>query len=365
MQKYRVAIAGLGARGKSHLWGILNNPDRFEVVGLYNPGEANRNAVREQTGLNCFFDSPKEMMEAVQPDVLCFSTHPQIRMEYIDLGVQYGVKSISMEKPFALNMRDALEIHKKCAENGIKAVVSTQHKYYLQYQMLKQAVERREFGRITRVVAETTPWMHILGTHLVDYILWITGQKCADWVAGHVSGTDKLRDNHTSPDFMMGLIHFPNGLYANLECGYLSEPHLDQKEFWVDNRLTVYGEDGYAWADTLSRYGICSLETGGRLKTVEYPNIGVQDSAAETAYYADLYRWLENDQAIHPSNLDRALAGYEILTAICLSGLDKRRVDLPMGAEAYDVIERMKRELPQQAVPEALKKKGFFDHWGS
>ena len=32
--KHTVAIMGLGVRGKTHLKGILENPDRYEVVGL-------------------------------------------------------------------------------------------------------------------------------------------------------------------------------------------------------------------------------------------------------------------------------------------------------------------------------------------
>ena len=34
MNRHTVALMGLGIRGKIHLHGILENPDRYEVVGL-------------------------------------------------------------------------------------------------------------------------------------------------------------------------------------------------------------------------------------------------------------------------------------------------------------------------------------------
>jgi predicted dehydrogenase len=61
-------VAGLGARGQTHIHGILQNPDLFEIVGLYNPGRARRNQVRARFGLDCFYESPEEMMRDARPD---------------------------------------------------------------------------------------------------------------------------------------------------------------------------------------------------------------------------------------------------------------------------------------------------------
>jgi len=269
-----------------------------------------------------------------------------------------------MEKPLALSLKDAHAIKRKLDDAGIKAVVSQQMKYYTPFQRLKKAVDARAFGELTGVFAETTPWMHILGIHYMDYIMWISGATGADWVAGHAQGRDKLADNHASPDFLMGTIMLNTGLRARIECGYLSEPHLPDEHFWVDNRLTVYGRDGYAFAETNGRFGLCAPETGGSLKCIQEDDCGHQEIPVQALYYRDYHNWLEGN-APHPCNFDHALSGYEILTALCLSGLDHRRVDLPLGAEGEDIIARLRAELPEQPVPDALRKKGFFDHWGS
>jgi len=304
------------------------------------------------------------MMLDAGPDVLCFATHPEIRMRYVDLAVRHGVRGLSMEKPMALSLGEAREMKRRLDGAGIQAVVSQQMKYYGPFQRLKRAVDAREFGEITGVLAETTPWMHILGTHFIDYILWITGAGGARWAAGHVQGRDKLSDNHASPDFLMGVVLLENGLRARIECGYLSEPHLPEREFWVDDRLTVHGLDGYAWAEPNGRFGLCAPSTGGRLRIEQGPDCARQEPPAQVQYYRDFHAWLEGGPA-HPCHFDQALAGYEILTAMCLSGLDNRRADLPLGPEGDDVIGRLRRELPEQAVPEELRRKGFFEHWGS
>lgn len=303
-------------------------------------------------------------MVETHPDVLCFATHPSIRMEYVDLAVKYHVKGLSMEKPMALSMRDAWEMQRRLDDASVRSVVSLQMKYFAAFQHLKATVDNRQFGELTGIFAETTPWMHIIGTHFMDYILWISGAKSANWVAGHVQGRNKLQDNHASPDFLMGLVQLDSGLRARIECGYLSEPHMSDREFWVDDRLTVYGTDGYAWVDTLGKLGLCSPQTGGRLQIEQYSAAGQHQESAEMQYYRDFFIWL-NGGAEHPCSFNRALAGYEILSAMCLSGLDNRRVDIPLGHEADNVVARLCGELPEQHVPQALRKKRFFEHWGS
>ena len=51
-KKHTVAIMGLGVRGKTHLKGIMENSDRYEVVGLCDLREDVMKAVSEQWKLD-------------------------------------------------------------------------------------------------------------------------------------------------------------------------------------------------------------------------------------------------------------------------------------------------------------------------
>ena len=127
--KYRVALAGLGVRGKIHLKGLVENGERFEVVGLCDINEKTMREAAEQFGLNVpMFTDAEEMLKATTPDVFAFVTMPEIRTSMVKLAVKYGVKGLSFEKPMAMNLQEARDITRMCRENGIKAVVSHQQK---------------------------------------------------------------------------------------------------------------------------------------------------------------------------------------------------------------------------------------------
>ena len=68
----------------------------------------------------------------------------------------------------------------------------------------------------------------------------------------------------------------------------------------------------------------------------------------QTPYYTEYADWLDDDSRLHSCNIETAFHGYEILEAICISALDKKRVDLPLSDYTYEpVLERMTRELPE------------------
>ena len=134
--KHSIVLAGLGKRGRTHLKGILENPDRFTLVGIYDPSPEAVKKACDDFNVNCVFSSAEEMLSKTKPDVLVFVTHPEIRMEYIDLGIKYNVKGIAFEKPMATTLTDAREMTKKCLDNNIKAIISHQQKYLKQMQQM-------------------------------------------------------------------------------------------------------------------------------------------------------------------------------------------------------------------------------------
>ena len=166
---------------------------------------------------------------------------------------------------------------------------------------------------------------------------------------GHVHGPATLKDDHPSPDFIFGEIVFENGARGYLECGYYAEQHNPDMYRDTDNRLTVWGTEGYAYAETDGFWGECSKATGGKLVEGKEPGwYHFQEKVIQTPYYAEYADWLDDDAKPHSCNIETAYHGYEILEAICLSALDNKRVDLPLTDFTYEpVLERMKRELPE------------------
>ena len=68
---------------------------------------------------------------------------------------------------------------------------------------------------------------------------------------------------------------------------------------------------------------------------------------AQDRYTRDFGLWLEDETKVHPSNVEAAYMGYQILEAIYVSALEHRRVDLPMPLPLpYDCLDKLNETLP-------------------
>ncbi|MCL1794372.1 MAG: Gfo/Idh/MocA family oxidoreductase [Oscillospiraceae bacterium] len=342
-KKYTVAQAGLGNRGRVHLLGIRGNSDRLDLVAVCDIKGERLDLISKEFGVDAAYLDADKMLAETKPDIFVFVTHPDLRIEMIRLAVKHNIKAVAFEKPMATSVKEAAEMTKLCEENGIKAIVSHQQKYLSSMQKLKQIIDSKEIGEIAQINISTQGWMSQLGTHFMDYAIWANGAAKANWVVGHVHGKGLLTDNHPSPDYIMGQVEFAGGVRLFLENGYLSKSTMGKDKFWVDNRLTVYGRTGYAWAETDGAWGAC---INGQLQGEQGKSWGEQEPGLQTPYFADFVKWLDDDSKVHPCNISISYHGYEILEALCVSALDNKPVCLPVNPdEMPDVIKRMKAEL--------------------
>ena len=351
MNRHRVAQVGCGHRGVVHLDGWLALPDVFEVVAICDLDEAKMRRAVEDRGLSTpTYTDADRMLAETRPDLFCFSTQTDVRLGMVKLGAKHQVKGLVFEKPMALSLAEAWEITRVCREHGIKAAVSHQHKYLTSFQKMKEIVDAGDIGKVARIDATCRAWLMQLGTHYVDYVIWANNGCRATWVVGHVHGKELLADSHPSPDYTMGQIAFENGVRAFVEFGNLAPSYLPPERFWMDDRLTLYGDKGYVWCDTDGRWGAFTAASSGKLLYEEGDNWNVQERTRLQPLFAkDMAAWLDDPGKPHPCNLELTYHGFEIMMALCLSALDYRRVDLPLDPAACgDVFERLRRELPEK-----------------
>lgn len=347
MRKYTVAQAGCGARGKAHLDGFLANSDRFEIVGVCDLDEPKMREAALERGLGVpQFTDAEAMLAATRPDVFCFVTLPGVRLPLVELAVKYGVRGLALEKPMATTLREAAAMARLCREAGIKAVVCHQHKYLESLRQVKALVDAGEIGEMTQIQATCQAFLAQLGTHYVDYVLWANGGRRAKWIVGHIHGREMLADSHPSPDYSLGHVEMENGVRAFFSFGKESPQYYPEDWFWLDDRLTVFGTQGYAWGDATDRWGALTKSSGGKVIEGEGPGWGPEVPLMQAAYTRDLADWLDDDAKLHPCNLEIAYHGFEIMEGLCLSALDNARVDFPLDPEAEEpALERMRREL--------------------
>lgn len=347
MERYRVAQVGCGVRGDIHLHGFTNNPDRFEMVGLCDMNTERLDAIAGKYGITAKYSDAETMLRETKPDIFCFITLPHGRQSFVELGISHGVKGIAFEKPMATALTEARSILKLCETNGIKAVVSHQQKYLPAMQKMKSIMDAGDIGEIETIHVKAVSWYSQLGTHLVDYALWMGGAH-ALWAVGHTHGRTKLTDSHPSTDYLMGQIALENGIRVIFESGYCAPRRMmPENVFWTNNRLTAYGTHGYAWAETDGRWGAFTRNSGGRIGGVFKPWV---DSHYEiqTPYLKEFADWMDDDAKVHSCTVATAYHGYEIVEGMCFSALDNTRVDFPMkDIDRTDVLTRAAAEVPE------------------
>jgi len=348
---HTVAHLGLGNRGRLHANIFLDMADRFRLVGLCELDGARMQeyAAEKKLPTDMLYEDADAMLAATKPDVFCFVTQPAVRLPMVELAARHGVKGLALEKPMAMSVQEAWAMRKLCRDHGIKAVVSTQHKYLTSLQKLKQLLDAGEIGELQQITTSSQAWLAHLGSHYVDYMLWANNGVRAKWVVGHVHGRKYLEDSHAAPEYALGHAEFENGVRGFFQWGKLAPSYMPAKSKFIDNRLTVYGTHGYLWADTNGRWGGFTKSSNGACIGEQGEPWGKQANACAQPLYIQAFAdWLDDDAKVHPCNIELAYHGYEILDAICMSAMRRARIDLPLDPDACEnVLEVMRKDLPE------------------
>ncbi len=339
---YKVVVVGMGKRGMHHATTFHANP-RFEVVGICDIDPAKLQSAAAQLGNPMTSTDAGDLLAKTKPDVFCLTTMPNIRYSMIRLAVEAGVKLIAYEKPMALSLREAKQIMDLVRGAGVKTVVSHQHRYGAHYQKVKEIVSSGALGRVHTIYAHATGWMLHMMTHLIDYMRWYNDGAEAEWVMAQASGRGKLADNHPSPDYIAGVIHFANGVRGVVECG-AGAPDVPEVDYWWRKaRISVQGTDGFA--EVLTGGGWRAVTKEGAMQgpgTMDY-NLDMPP------YIEDMARWLDDDRAVHPCNGEDAFKGFEIMMAMVRSVVERGQVALPLP-DGEPEIEQLARVLLDKPV---------------
>ncbi|MFC1451885.1 Gfo/Idh/MocA family protein [Verrucomicrobiota bacterium] len=341
-RKYTVVVAGIGKRGMHHA-AAFHSSDRFEVVGICDIDESRLKEAAADLGDPEQSTDAASLAESLKPDLFCFCTLPGIRAPMLEIGVECGAKLIAFEKPMALSSNEAMAMRRLLTENGVKGVVSHQHRYGAHYRKVKEIVSSGILGRVHTVYASATGWLMHMMTHMVDYMRWYNDEAEAEWVMGQAAGRHKLPDGHPSPDYVGGFIHFANGVHGIVETGAGAPDVPEVAKWWAKNRIGAQGTEGFA-----------EVLTNGGWRAVTRDGFSSGEGAMNydhdmPLYVRDMADWLDDDAAVHPCNFESAYKGFEITMALCRSAIRGGQVALPL-TEGADEMKALGEKVPHEAV---------------
>ncbi len=235
----KVGVLGAGHLGKIHLR-LLNESDKYQLIGFYDPDEINAKKVADEFGYT-YFENMNVLMDEV--DVVDIVTPTLSHHDCAVKAIEKG-KHIFIEKPITNTLEEAENIIKLAKERGVKGQVGHVERFNPAFISVKNKVENPMFIETHRLAefnprGTDVPVVLDLMIHDIDVILSVVNSPVKQINASGVSVISK------SPDIANARIEFENGCVANLTASRISLKNMRKSRF--------FQKDAYISVDFLEK----------------------------------------------------------------------------------------------------------------
>ena len=181
MDKLRVGLIGLGFIGSLHCRIYAENPC-VELVAVADVNKDAADKFAKQYGCVAYSDY-NEMLKRSDIDAVDICVPEDFHVAPA-VAAAKAKKAILIEKPIAKTVKEAMEIKKAAADNGVRLMVAHVLKFDPRYVQLKDAIKAGKLGTITtlalkRTNSQGTPkrlkgkisFFYYLGIHDIEWLL--------------------------------------------------------------------------------------------------------------------------------------------------------------------------------------------------
>ena len=227
--KLKVGVLGAGHLGKIHLR-LLNQSERYELVGFYDPNQEQAQKVVAEFGYT-YFDNMDKLIEAVE--VVDIVTPTLSHYECAKKAIA-AKRHIFIEKPITSTVEEAEEIYRLLEANHLKGQVGHVERFNPAFLAAKSSIENPMFIEVHRL-AEFNPRgtdvsvVLDLMIHDIDVLLSVVHSPVKHIEASGVAVISK------SPDITNARIEFENGCVANLTASRISMKNMRKSRFFQRN----------------------------------------------------------------------------------------------------------------------------------
>ena len=235
----KVGVLGAGHLGKIHLR-LLNESDKYELIGFYDPDAINGKNVSDEFGYT-YFDNINALIEAV--DVVDIVTPTLSHYECAKKSLEAG-KHVFIEKPVTKTLEEANELMHLAEKYQLKGQVGHVERFNPAFSAVKSQINDPMFIETHRLAefnprGTDVPVVLDLMIHDIDAILSVVGSEVKEINASGVSVISK------SPDIANARIEFENGCVANLTASRISLKNMRKSRF--------FQKDAYISVDFLEK----------------------------------------------------------------------------------------------------------------
>lgn len=341
-REIRFALVGCGRIARNHFTAIDAHEKYCKLVGVCDVNSAALKSAACLTGARPYRNLDS-MLSECDCDAVILTTPSGLHSSQTIKAAEAG-RHVITEKPMATRWEDGKHMVAACDNAHVHLFVVKQNRRNLTLRLLKQAMEKKRFGRIHMVnmnVFWTRPqeyydsarwrgtWEYDGGafmnqaSHYVDLLDWLIGP-----VESLHAYTATLERNIEVEDTGVLSLRWRNGALGSLNVTMLAYP----KNF--EGSITVLGEKGTV------RIGGVALnqvqhwefaetdEDDEKVKEVSYHTESVY-GFGHVQYYENVIKSLRGEAEPETDGRE-GLKTLEILIATYLSARDGRRVALPM-----------------------------------
>lgn len=230
------ALIGCGRISPNHIVAAMKN--KLNIVAVCDLIEDNMITVlsmleADRDKINLYLDY-KEMIEKEKPELIAIATESGLHAEIALYCIHKGIHVI-IEKPIAMNMKDARAICQAAKDNHVVVCANHQNRFNKSIQKIYEARKEGRFGKLLHAAAHVRwnrnkdyydqakwrgTWVNDGGClmnqciHNADLLRWMMGDEIEEVMAY----TDNLNHDYIqAEDLGMAIIKFKNGSYGLFE----------------------------------------------------------------------------------------------------------------------------------------------------
>ncbi len=235
----KVGVLGAGHLGKIHLR-LLNESEKYELIGFYDPDAINAKKVSEEFGYS-YFENINTLIDAV--DVVDIVTPTLSHFDCAKKAIEKG-RHIFIEKPITNTLEEAENLLSLEKEYDVKGQVGHVERFNPAFTAVKDKIENPMFIETHRLAefnprGTDVPVVLDLMIHDIDAILSVVNSEVKNINASGVSVISN------SPDIANARIEFESGCVANLTASRISLKNMRKSRF--------FQKDAYISVDFLEK----------------------------------------------------------------------------------------------------------------
>ncbi|QCD62268.1 Gfo/Idh/MocA family protein [Tenacibaculum maritimum] len=222
----KAGVLGAGHLGKIHLR-LLQQSDKYELVGFYDPFTENAKKIAKEFGYK-YFTSIDELIDSV--DVVDIVTPTLSHFECAKQAIEKG-KHIFIEKPITNTLLEAEAIRTLASQKHVRGQIGHVERFNPAFIAAKEMINTPMFIESHRLAefnprGTDVPVVLDLMIHDIDIILSVVDSKVKNV---HASGISVISE---TPDIANARIEFKNGCVANLTASRISMKNMRKSRFF-------------------------------------------------------------------------------------------------------------------------------------